>query len=52
MAKQKQRRTSKKVGQVVSKILTNKKSGKKAKIVAGSALSQLAPKKKTKKKQK
>ena len=42
---QKQRKTSKKVGRVASKVLRSKRSGKNAKTAAGSALSQRAPKK-------
>ena len=42
----KQRRTSKKIAKTASNLLKSKKSSKKAKAVAGSALSQRAPKKK------
>ena len=52
MAKQKQRRTSKKAGKAVSKVLKSKKSSKDAKTASGSALSQRAPKDKIKKKAK
>jgi len=48
----KQRKTSKKAGKVASEVLRNKKSSKSAKTVAGSALSQRAPKNKSKKKRK
>jgi len=41
----KQRKTSKKVGKVASKVLKSKKSSKNCKTVAGSSLSQRAPKK-------
>jgi len=45
----KQRRTSKKAGKAASKVLRDKRTGKASKTVAGSALSQRAPKKKKRK---
>ena len=48
----KQRRTSKKAGKAASKVLRDKRTGKASKTVAGSALSQRAPKKKKRKQHK
>ncbi|MFC1802033.1 hypothetical protein ACFLY7_01160 [Patescibacteria group bacterium] len=41
----KQRKTSEKIGRIASKLLKDKRVRKKTKRVAGSALSQRAPKK-------
>ncbi len=41
-----QRRTSKRAGKAASKVLKDKRTGRKSKIAAGSALSQRAPKRK------
>ena len=42
----KNRRTSKRVGKVASKVLKDRRTGRSSKIAAGSALSQRAPKRK------
>jgi len=42
----KQRRTSVRAGKAASKVLKDKRTSRKSKIAAGSALSQRAPKKK------
>ena len=45
----KQRKTSKKAGSAASKVLRDNRTGKNSKTAAGSALSQRAPKRKSKK---
>ena len=46
----KQRRTSVRAGKAASKVLRDKRTGRKSKIAAGSALSQRAPKRRSRKK--
>lgn len=46
----KQRRTSKRAGKVASKVLRDGRTSRNSKVAAGSALSQRAPKRKSRKK--